>query len=276
MTQTPSQTTCPRNLPQHFNGCTCVVTPGAVTAEADVDLFDLRAEAQQEAARLRQQAVAHDALAHRIEAYSVIKDLDATDQVSSLLWNDEPNEDGTFDVALDDVYDSDGNSLGRDAIGYDTTFTAGWTDEHGQPRTAFDAWRDPSTDPNAPIQVAKAHAWFKDYSANRAAARNGTDPKVEKATAEIQGIFQRIKAQPAAGANGTTRRVGRTDVGVSLYAVRDSDGMVKERGTVGDVTLTGRGKHLTFPFGQPSDPDNHDTYEEAEAAAAKVLAEWSD
>ena len=30
--------TCARNLPQHFNGCTCVAKAGASTAEADVDL----------------------------------------------------------------------------------------------------------------------------------------------------------------------------------------------------------------------------------------------
>jgi hypothetical protein len=29
---------CARNLPQHFNGCTCTSLPGATTAEADVDL----------------------------------------------------------------------------------------------------------------------------------------------------------------------------------------------------------------------------------------------
>jgi hypothetical protein len=35
-----ASTTCPRNLPQHFNGCTCVAVPGAVTAEVtDVDLM---------------------------------------------------------------------------------------------------------------------------------------------------------------------------------------------------------------------------------------------
>ena len=34
-----TSTTCPRNLPQHFNGCTCTATPGAVTAEVtDIDL----------------------------------------------------------------------------------------------------------------------------------------------------------------------------------------------------------------------------------------------
>jgi hypothetical protein len=36
-----TMTSCARNLPQHFNGCTCTPgpgSPGAVTAEADVDL----------------------------------------------------------------------------------------------------------------------------------------------------------------------------------------------------------------------------------------------
>jgi hypothetical protein len=31
-------TACARNLPQHFNGCTCAPALGAVTAEVDVDL----------------------------------------------------------------------------------------------------------------------------------------------------------------------------------------------------------------------------------------------
>lgn len=30
---------CARNLPQHFNGCACTATPGAVTGEAAVDLL---------------------------------------------------------------------------------------------------------------------------------------------------------------------------------------------------------------------------------------------
>ena len=37
----PGSTTCARNLPQHFNGCTCTAAPGGVTAEVDVDLHDL-------------------------------------------------------------------------------------------------------------------------------------------------------------------------------------------------------------------------------------------
>ena len=37
---TTSTGTCARNLPQHFNGCTCTAVPGGVTAEAaDVDLM---------------------------------------------------------------------------------------------------------------------------------------------------------------------------------------------------------------------------------------------
>jgi hypothetical protein len=38
MTTSASGTACPRNLPQHFNGCTCTAAPGAVTGEATVDL----------------------------------------------------------------------------------------------------------------------------------------------------------------------------------------------------------------------------------------------
>ena len=34
----PNGSPCARNLPQHFNGCTCTPAPGAATAEADVDL----------------------------------------------------------------------------------------------------------------------------------------------------------------------------------------------------------------------------------------------
>ena len=265
---------CPQNIWNHTTGCIC--TPnGTITAEVDVDLFDLRAEAQQAAARLRADADAHVALAHRIEAYSMLKDYPDGYQVETVLWPEDANEDGTFDVNLGAVLNDNGDEI-ENFEGNPGAVPAGWFNEEGQPRTAFDAWRDPSTDPNAPIQVAKAHEWFTNYSAKRAADLYGTDPQFEKARTQIFDVFQRIKAQPASGANGVTRRVGLTDVGVSLYAVRDSDGMVKERGTVGDVTLTGRGKHLTFPFGQPSDPDNHETYEEAQAAAAKVLAEWSD
>jgi hypothetical protein len=35
-------TPCPRNLPQHFNGCSCVAIPGprTATAEVDIDLMD--------------------------------------------------------------------------------------------------------------------------------------------------------------------------------------------------------------------------------------------
>ena len=41
---TGSTSTCARNLPQHFNGCTCVAAPGGATAEVDVDLLDPWAE----------------------------------------------------------------------------------------------------------------------------------------------------------------------------------------------------------------------------------------
>jgi hypothetical protein len=37
---TTSTGTCARNLPQHFNGCTCIAVPGATTAEVEVDLMD--------------------------------------------------------------------------------------------------------------------------------------------------------------------------------------------------------------------------------------------
>ena len=36
--QSGPATTCPRNLPQHFNGCTCVAAPGGMTSEVDMDL----------------------------------------------------------------------------------------------------------------------------------------------------------------------------------------------------------------------------------------------
>jgi hypothetical protein len=36
--------TCARNLPQHFNGCTCVAVLGGPTAEADLDLDNGRAQ----------------------------------------------------------------------------------------------------------------------------------------------------------------------------------------------------------------------------------------
>ena len=39
MTSTPAGTPCPRNLPQHFNGCTCTAVPGAQTGEVDLDLL---------------------------------------------------------------------------------------------------------------------------------------------------------------------------------------------------------------------------------------------
>jgi hypothetical protein len=40
MTTTPSGTPCPRNLPQHFNGCTCTAAPGQTTGEVDLDLMN--------------------------------------------------------------------------------------------------------------------------------------------------------------------------------------------------------------------------------------------
>lgn len=263
---------CPQNIWNHASGCVCA-SNGTITAEVDLDLDAFASEAKDTADRLRRDADAHLALSQRIEVYALLKDYPADYSIETMLWPEDANDDGTFDVNLRGVLNADGDVV-EDFEGEPGGIPAGWFDENDKPRSAFDVWRKDS-DPDSPIQMGRVHAWFKDYQAYRAAEGLESSPAVQRATHEIRDIFEAIKASPASDANGRTRTFGGTDVGVSLYATKDADGFTKPRGAVGDVTLTGRGKHLTFPFGQPFDSDNHDTYEAAEAAAAQVLADWN-
>ncbi|KQP63130.1 hypothetical protein [Nocardioides sp. Leaf285] len=137
--------------------------------EASADLgLDLLATVRADAERLHREAVAHEALAWRLEAYEVLKDLPEDHRVHTTTWPEEPNGDGTFDVDLGDVLDAEGERVGD--LGGQGAVPAGWFtgDEMLPARTAYDVWRIDSYDPESPISIATMKAWHRDLSTNRA------------------------------------------------------------------------------------------------------------
>lgn len=119
------------------------------------------------AAEIQAALAAQDALAHRLDAYKfVLRHCEDGQSVSTLTWPEEPNEDGTFDVAFNVVYDA--NGVGVEDVG-DASISApaGWFtgNERNPYRTAYDVWREDSENPDSDIDIRKVREWHQAYTA---------------------------------------------------------------------------------------------------------------